>query len=369
MPIFLFLLLCYSLIYYGGIYQHDQSMLAGYLIFFSFILYLFFYFFILNKSLDLKVVLFFYSILSVWTVLNSPHPQVDTIVVLSEAPIKFLQGINPYSSMFTRVYPGITPNYYNYLPLSFVFFLPFVLLFHDPRYGIIFCNILTAIFLYLLFKKREENNTLIIFISTVVLLPRSFYMLEHVYLDTVIFSFFVMFYYFLIKKKYAIASFILAFFLSFKQPALLSLPILLSTRLLRKMLLRLSNLVIFLIPFLLPIYYLVIDNKSFLNNILFNLNTSKITSPIASSLTLPTLIRSFTNIPLTFISFTGIVFIIFYGLILRSKINTVTKIAFVFLAFNYFFYHAFFNSYYFVAQFLLFGTMLQYFNSKKNAHS
>ena len=57
--------------------------------------------------------------------IGSPSPGIDVFIILKEAPLKLLQGINPYRTLYTAVFPGVVPDYYGYWPASFFFTLPF----------------------------------------------------------------------------------------------------------------------------------------------------------------------------------------------------------------------------------------------------
>ena len=361
-------LLFYSGIYYGGLYQKPESFFIGYLLFFATLFYVSYCIFT-KRKLSLLVILSSYLLIALWTIFSSPHPIVDTIVVLKEASLKFFAGLNPYTSTYTKVYENINPNYYNYLPFSFIFFLPFVLIFNDPRFGIIFCNILSAIFIYRIFKENNNKNILLLFIYSFLFFPRSFYMLEHVYLDTVIFSFFLGFYYFYSNKKYLLAFLTLSLFFSFKQPMILALPIMLTNVNFRKKILERQNLLIFVIPLFLPLYYLLLNKTAFLNNIIFNLNLNKITSPINGSLTIQTFLKNFIFFTSTTSIYFTLIFTIIFLIIIRSKIPTIQKFTLTYFTFNFFMYHAFFNSYYFYVEFLFFSMILDFFNFKNNRHS
>ena len=151
-----------------------------------------------------------------WTLWGSPKPIVDTFDVFSQVGQKLLTFQNPYTAIFTRTYSQID-NHFHYLPFSFLITSPFSILFHDPRYAIIFFNLLSVLLLKKLFKNKFEGNRLNILLATFLFLPRSFYMLEHMYLDPIIFSFFLLFYFFFQKKKYTLSILFLALFFSFKQ--------------------------------------------------------------------------------------------------------------------------------------------------------
>lgn len=361
-PLTLFTLLFYGVIYYGGLYQNKESFVLGYFLLGIFVLATFIRFVFFKKTFTLLFICSIYTLLSFWTIYNSPHPTVDTVVVLKEAPLMLLKGQNPYASTFTQVYPNINPDYYNYLPFSFFYSLPFVLLFKDPRYLTIFSNLLSAFLIYKLFKSGDKESVLNLFITSFLFLPRTFYMLEHAYLDPVIFSFFLTFFYFFVNKnKSGISYLFLGLFFSMKQPPILTIPLFINSIEKLRGILRPRNLSLFLIPFSLPLFYLLINTKAFFEDVFSGLNPSKITSPISASLTLPTLLKYF-SIPATSAYIIGsILLLLAFIYIFKARRSLVFKIALFFLSFNYFTYHAFFNSYYLVALFLFLEIAVIYF--------
>ncbi len=365
-----FILLFYSAIYYGGLYQNKNSIVLGYFVLTGFILINFIRYHFFKKTFSFIFICTVYVLMSLWTIFNSPHPVVDTVVVLKEAPQMLIRGKNPYSSTFTQVYPNVNPNYYNYLPFSFFYELPFVLLFKDPRSVIVFSNLLSAILIYKLFKKTDKERVINVFVLTFLFLPRTFYMLEHAYLDPVIFSFFLLFIFFYVNKnKNKFAYLFLGLFLSFKQPPILTIPLFLKENFFRKDFFKLKNFSLFLLPLILPLIYLAINSKAFLEDIVFGLNPAKITSPISSSLTLPTLLK-YLSINANFAYLIGLIlFAVTFIYLFFKKTSPLTKIVITFLAFNYFTYHAFFNSYFLVIQFLLLAITTEYFGQADKAHS
>lgn len=370
-PYAFFTLLFYGVIYYGGLYQNTNSIIVGYFVLGAFIFINFLRYLLFKKTFSFLFICTIYLLMSFWTLLNSPHPTVDTVIVLKEAPLMLLSGKNPYSSTFTQVYKDIKPNYYNYLPFSFFYALPFVLVFHDPRFLIIFSNLLSALIIYKLFNKEDKDKIINIFVLTFLFLPRSFYMLEHAYLDPVIFSFFLLFLYFFISKNKSQFSYLfLGLFFSIKQPPILVLPLLLKEKNILKGFFKIPNLILFLLPFSLPVFYLLINSKAFIENIFTGLNPSKITSPISESLTLPTLLKYF-SLPANIAYLIGLIMLLVtFVYIFITKKSLIFKIALFFLSFNYFTYHAFFNSYFLVIEFLLLGLAIQYFwNTNKQNHS
>lgn len=363
--IILFALLFYSGIYYGGLYQERTSILIGQIIFFLLIIYSFFNYFIFKKA-DKKsflwIIIATYIFLSVWTIIGSPAPKVDSFFVLKEAPLKFINGENPYSSTFTKVYADKL-DYFGYMPFSFIYTLPFVLFFSDPRYGIIFANLISVFILYKFLRKRGSKQIVTLFILTFLFLPRSFFMLEHIYLDSVIFSFFLLYIYFHFKQNNKTSFFILSLFFSFKQNILLLLPILLNKKLFFKSF-SLVNIIFFFLPFLFPLYFLFLNKKAFLDDIIFLFNPNTTPAPVSLSLSLSTLIRIFySNSNLLYFSIIGMVFsLIIYFFLLRENYSFIFKIAIILFVFNFFTYLSFFNHYYIVALFLILDVAFSYFD-------
>lgn len=103
-----------------------------------------------NGFIILIFFLFYAFILRMFMILGSPAPGIDVFIILREAPLKLLQGINPYNTLYTHVFPGITPDYFAYWPASFLLELPFVTLFNDPRVIMIFADLGAAVLLFLL---------------------------------------------------------------------------------------------------------------------------------------------------------------------------------------------------------------------------
>lgn len=364
-PLYFFILLFFSALYYGGLYQNKESLSLGNFIFFGLIFFIFIYQYLLNKrKYALSVIIIIYLCLAFWTLMNSPKPTVDTIVVFKEAPLKIINGINPYSSNFSKVYQNIEPNYYNYLPFSFIYMLPFVLIFNDPRYGVIVANLVSVFVLYKLISKYKNQKITNLFIMAFLFLPRSFYMLEHSYMDPIIFSFFLLSVYFFIIKKIKFSLLSLSLFFSFRQTLFLLLPIVFLQKKIRKFI-TFRNAVFFLSPFLLIFVFIVIDPKAFSDDTVFNLSSKKITSPIGISLTLPTFLINFISKNVNQAHLIGYLFLAAsYLLLLFNKIPLITKIVMALFFINFGLYHAFFNSYYFITQFLLLDIVFDHFDIK-----
>ncbi len=358
----------YSGLYYGGLYQNVESVLYGEIFYFLTIIVIFFYHFFNNKKRNsLTVIVISYLILSVWTIIFSPQPRVDVFVNLKEAPQKLLAGKNPYSENYTKVYSNVKPDYFNYLPFSFLYLLPFVYFLGDPRYGSIFANLIIALVLKKIVGK-DKDNMRDLFIMTFLFLPRSFYILEHMYLDVIIFTFYLLFFFLYSQKNNKNWAFLfLGLFFNFKQHLLFLFPYFLQKI---KVIFSKKNFFFFLLPFGSSLIFLLINSHDFLKNILtiFNpfFNPSKIPSPIEGSLSIPTFLKMI--IPgyrsATYYLFGIILFMFSYILLLLTRQSLITKVIVSLFFFQLFIYHSFFNHYYFVALFLLLDIYLDYFKIK-----
>lgn len=344
----------------------------GMIFFFVFIAFLFLNHYVWrNKYRIFPLVFIAYLFLGMWTLWGSPKPIVDTFDIFSQVGQKLLSFQNPYTSTFTRTYSQID-NHFHYLPFSFLVTSPFSILFHDPRYAIIFFNLLSAILLKKLFKNKIEDNHLDILIAVFLFLPRSFYMLEHMYLDPIIFSFFLLFYFFLQKKKYALSIFFLALFFSFKQNLLILFPLFILDKNIRSLLKR--KVFFFFAPFLLVIFYLFLNPSSFLSNTFFAMFGTVFypqavrSTPTDMALSFQVFIKQFApTIKIVYLySISGLVLLAVSAKIffLRNS-NIVMKVFLMAFAMGYFMHLSFFNQYYFVALFYFFALMLGQSASKK----
>lgn len=352
-PFLLFLLLFYAAFYYGGIYQEQSSIITGQIIFFLFLfLLLLNFFFPRFKFLDkfifpLGMIVFLF--LSFWTILNSPNPACDCFSVLKEAPLKFLSGQNPYSSVYSSVYPGVVSNYFPYLPFSFIYFLPFVVLFSDQRFGSLLASLVSAYLLVNLFKAIKNRRILNLLVFVFLFLPRSFFMLEHSYQDIIIFSFFLLFIYLRSKGKIGLSFLALGLFFSFKQQLFLLLPLFLNKKFLDK------RMVFLILPALLPLYFFLINGNAFLRNtVFFLLDPSKGVTPVNMSLSMVTLFKNYLPfLSISLLSLTGmIIWLGVYFFVFRSSFRLLPKIIIILLTFHLSVVYSFFNYYYFIALFL-----------------
>jgi len=312
-----------------------------------------------KREIASHICIIFFLLLSLLTIYGSPNPTVDTFVILKEAPQKLLSGHNPYDSVYSKVYKDIEPNYFSYLPLSIIYFLPFVYFLDDPRYGLIVAMLGTYFLLNRLQKKNSSQKYL--YSSLFLFAPRSFYMLEHAYLDTLIFFLFVWGLYLYGKGKNRLFSFVISTFFLLKQNIIILLPLFFN-----KIIRERENIFFFLAPFLSIVFFFVWNPQSFIKNIItINQPNSLImqTSPFQMTITVPNILfqlfhPSISMMQYIFIFCALVALFITMLVLLHKKINVQRKIILI-LFFGYFFsYHAFFNSYYLVLLFLLFDFTL-----------
>lgn len=360
-----FIALFYSLLYYGGYYQDRISIFVGSTLFFGILAVLFINHYMLKDRFGVfRFILLSYAFLSIWTVLGSPKPLVDTYDIFTEVTQKLLSGINPYTAVFTRTYPNID-NHFHYLPFSFIYISPFVFLFRDPRIGIICANIASAVLLKKIFDRNLLSSTLHIFIALFLFLPRSFFVLEHMYLDPIIFTFFLLFYYFFQMNKYSSAIVSLALFFSFKQNLFILLPFFILDSKIRTKIMKYT--VMFLAPFLIIVVFYFLNSESFLKytflamfgDIFFPsaLKSTPTGMALSFQIFMRNMIPSIPTLSLYLLS--GVLLLVSYiRIIVNSRDMLITKIVLTLFAMSYFMHLSFFNSYYFIALFYFFNWMV-----------
>ncbi len=354
LPLISIVLLFYSSFYYGGLYQNlfTQTIGMAIMVVFSLVATVRWYFKREPPSIIWSIII--YLFLSLLTLIGSQHPIVDTIVVLKEAPMMVLRGLNPYAERFSAVYPTIDPTYYNYLPASFLFLIPFVYFFNDPRYSTILAMLIISLVICRIAKKSKRRNTASWLVLIILFLPRSFFILEHMYLDPIIVSVFAVFIYFTAMNRKTLSYVFLSFFFLFKQTPWTTFPLFLSPFIIQ-MTKHSKYVLAFTIPLVFPLYYFFLNPAAFIQDVFTGLSKTSITSPIGSSLTVQTLfLRAGISLgPLYGLILPLIILLIVYVLILWRKPGLYYSIALVVFSFHFFSYHAFFNVYYFVSLFLV----------------
>ena len=327
------------------------------------------------KKNSVYAVIVIYLLTSYFTLVNSPKPYVDTFDIFKDVFFILLKFINPYSAIFSSTYPGAA-NHFHYLPFSFIFTFPFSALLKDPRYSIIFANVTSSILLYNIYKKNTisfSSKKIALYITVFLFLPRSFYILEHMYLDPIIFMFFLLFYYF--KSKIIKLSLIfLSVFFSIKQHIFMLFPIFLIDETIRYSLLK--HWKYFLLPFVLIVFFIIIDTKSFFFYTVYAMlipvihQNAPVRSPFYASLSFLTFLNIFPNLDSLFKKMISVIlFLCLYIIILIKKCHYIRKVSFTLFVFCYFMYLSFYNHYYFIALFIYFDffrNTLIYSKSKNN---
>lgn len=358
-----------SYFFYGGIYQEKSILynLSKYLLLIASFAALTSYFKIKNTKFPLEkirfLLLFFISILmQIFMVVSSPNPGIDLYYPLKEAPKMILRGENPYSASFQAV-QNLEPNIFFYFPITIFVFLPINLILDDPRYTIIFANIVSAIILFKLANKSKNGK--LKYITPLIFLYHPFMSLiiEQAWTDFVVVSAFYCFIYFsVIKANKAIISVFLAAIIGIKQYYLLILPLAVIFKKIHRNIIAASILLVLLsiLPFLL------LSQKEFINDtISYHLKFSTLRH---DGLTLNSLIYSELgfNIPrflaLTIISAFYLYFFKKGIKNLSAFILATTITMFAFFLINH---QAYINYYIFVTSLLLLASITNLTQTKK----
>lgn len=221
----LFISYLFSFLLYGGIYQENDnlkilSIFISQIVLGLIILYI--------NSGDLRkrnlfIIIFGVSILlRILMIISSPDPYIDVYDFLKYGALGLASGQNPYSILYHHFYNGVTPDYYFYLPGAIVLTLPFVLFLGDPRYSIVFFEILAAFILYKLFGGKKGQVAALLLLGN----PMSLYILEQSYIEPIILGLLCILAYFWSKRKYVWVGAMLGIIIAVKQ-YLFILPLLL----------------------------------------------------------------------------------------------------------------------------------------------
>lgn len=96
--------------------------------------------------------------LRIFMVLSSPNPQIDVFDILKNGPKALLQGQNPYSQTYNKIYTDAPVSYFAYPPGILFSVFPFTAFLGDPRYLFILAEILSAIIIYSVLKKANGDK-------------------------------------------------------------------------------------------------------------------------------------------------------------------------------------------------------------------
>jgi len=204
----------FSLLLYGGLYQ--QAGLLKHLSFYLILICLVVSILTNNLKKYFYIFLSVYAILGLFMIISSPEPKIDVFFMLKEGALNFVNGKNPYNMIFTKI-PGGIYNSYAYFPGMIIVTSPIVLIFNDPRYLILFCQLGTSLLFY---KGLNSISISIIFLFN----PLGLFILEQSWTDAIIFFFVSLFVYLILKKRFLFSALIFGFALSLKQYVILFIP-------------------------------------------------------------------------------------------------------------------------------------------------
>ncbi len=224
--ILLLILSVFSLVMYGGLYQSNYILVFVSLGVLALNVFLAFFLAINtseNKLLKAYLTMFAIAVLvRLFMIWSSPAPAIDVYDYLKNGALGFMHGQNPYSMQFNQLYKNVTADFYSYLPGMIFLTLPFVAVFNDPRYSLVFAEIICALLIYKLTKGKVNGR-----IGALLILnnPISLYMIEQSYTEPLILLLLLAFAYFLKELKNSLTVFTLGFLLATKQYAIFLVPI------------------------------------------------------------------------------------------------------------------------------------------------
>lgn len=306
-------------------------------------------------------------LLMVWA---SPKPIIDVYTILKEAPQFLLQGINPYNTQFSEVYQGVVSNYYPYWPLSFLLEIPFMAIFEDPRILMVLSDVAAAFLIYLIGRK-----TIVAEILSLIYLfrPNSLFIIEQSWLVNLEFLFFILTFYFSVKKSSLLSGVFLGCLLGVKPHYLPVAPFILlyAKDRMKSFFGAFMLLVVLVVPFI------IWDKTAFWQQTIgafFQPNSGLWWIPYPSAMSLNALyFRIFgNNIPFwASIMVLAIVYILIFSKIVKK--NNVSPLPYpeillgiiiFFLTFNLFFRLSFINQYYFIGSLVILWSNLLINESK-----
>jgi len=215
-----------SLVMYGGLYQRNFILVILSLMLLVLNLFLVLLFITTNLAqtkrnifLSMLVIALLLRLFMIW---SAPSPYIDVYDYLKNGALGFLHGQNPYSLVYTKFYENVTPDFYSYLPGMLFFTMPFVAVFSDPRYAMVFAELSVAFIIYRLSKNKIKGY---LYALLLVNNPISLFMVEQSYTEPIILFLLVIFAYFLIRKRNLSSSISWGVLLATKQYAILIIPL------------------------------------------------------------------------------------------------------------------------------------------------
>jgi hypothetical protein len=288
-------------------------------------------------------------------ILSSPTPKIDVYHMLKQAPQFLLQGINPYSAEYTKVYK--TPSdYFTYWPFAFLSQIPLIIFLKDPRFLLSIFDILSAILLYKIGRKSRLSE---LFSLMYLYRPNSNFIIEQSWLaslETILF--FLLVYVLVLKSKITFKNYILSSFLiglmtltKFQYAILFIIFISLFKRKITAIIIYFLTLFVFLYPFI------IWDFTSFYQDTVgyFIKPLSQfISAPVHSSITLNTLYYILSGkdfnwyIPIFFVMFITLLLIRQLNITKRLKSDTKRVEIFIYMSILLFMSHFLFSAHVFI---------------------
>lgn len=360
-------IIAYGISYYGGLYQYPFTISIG-MFGIGLALVLLAYSFtkkVTSLAKIFTILMIIYIGIASWTIISSPNPNVDVFVLLSEAPRKLLQGINPYATTYTQVYPKITNNTFAYLPMSIIILIPSIIVYHDPRYTIVAVMVIFAVFVHRALIGKVAFP-LISIATAILFIPKSFFLLEHTYIEPFI-AMGLFFSYQLWKNGIPSWSlFILSATMLLKLDTFIILPTFIP--MVKNLYKNIHIQYYWIIPILITLLFVIRNPDAFKQSIFrayafggsFNSSTFISTQkslgvPIDYGLSLPSWMTRMTGTELNNVMLYVPIFIalIISIIIFFRPIKLFSKIWIIHLIFHYVYPHSFYNHYYFIVLMIL----------------
>jgi hypothetical protein len=286
-------------------------------------------------ALVLRLVVIFYS----------PTPSIDVFWFTDQGAERFIQGNNPYSEVYFKVYqePDYVNDVYSYWPSTILITSLFKAFFGDIRFTYVFAQLGAALIIYFLLKDKFKNSPLIPQLATLLFLycPLSLFVIEQAWNESLSIFFLYLFSILISFNKAYIPFLIFGAFLAVKQLSLIFLVFLIRFKEinLKKYFLSLFTFVVILLPFF------IWNSSDFINDTI--LHHIKFEVPIYS-LTFNSLakIYFFNDIPL--IIYSGLLLVLLLFLLIRKKrsLSGIIHLALIFLLALFLIKQGFANYYY-----------------------
>lgn len=315
------------------------------------------------KKLRFFILLSIPIISQILIIINTPYPKIDVFDILQNASSGVLQGRNPYTMTFNQIYANRTPDYFTYMPFSFLINIPARTLLGDVRFTSIVSLLITSLIIYKMGKKqnmKEDSyyNIILLFMYH----PLATLIVGEAWLDPILVALYSLFgYLFLTYKNKYWAYIMLALAFGIKQNMFLILPFLFKLKSFNFQKLILAYLpVISIILFFLALspqdFFADVVKEPLLRNIRFDaLTFYSFIYNIYPSIQIPKL---FFLLPFIFLPI----------VILKQKGELGSfylTFAVWFLSSLIFFREAFLNQYYFVSSLLILSIFFYSQNSKR----